>query len=173
MHGALYAAHDTPCALTQRPCSLFLSLATLPYPLGRCISGTHLACNIPLQKPPNTSHANTPAAPYPSIVQRLPRRLPHPVRDIPSPRAIQKQTRRRIPKARRLASYLCLAPFSPMQDYYTNPAKPMKAMAKMPAVTSATGTPRMACGTSFSSSRSRMPAKTVSARAKPSAVETA
>lgn len=56
---------------------------------------------------------------------------------------------------------------------YTNPAKPMKAMARMPAVTSATGTPRMACGTSFSSSRSRIPAKTVSASAKPKAVETA
>ena len=56
---------------------------------------------------------------------------------------------------------------------HTRPAKPMNAIARIPAVTSATGTPRIARGTSLSSSRSRMPEKTTSARAKPTAVETA
>lgn len=53
------------------------------------------------------------------------------------------------------------------------PVKPMKAMARRPAVTSAIGTPRIARGTSASSSCMRMPAKSASAKAKPSAVATA
>lgn len=124
---------------------------------------------------PNTSHANAPAAPYPSIVQHLPRR-PHPARNVPSPPAPPKNKRGggfRKSVASRYLSRIVQPQCREGGTRYTSPAKPMKAMAKMPAVTSATGTPRMACGTSFSSSRSRMPAKTVSARAKPNAVETA
>ena len=50
--------------------------------------------------------------------------------------------------------------------------KPMKAMARMPAVTSAIGVPRNDSGTSSNSNRSRIPAKSTSASAKPRAVET-
>lgn len=55
---------------------------------------------------------------------------------------------------------------------YTSPEKPMKAMARIPAVISAIGTPLNALGTSSNSSLSRMPAKSTSARANPSAVAT-
>ena len=55
---------------------------------------------------------------------------------------------------------------------YTSPEKPMKAMARMPAVTSAIGVPRNDSGTSSNSNRSRIPAKSTSASAKPRAVET-
>ena len=48
----------------------------------------------------------------------------------------------------------------------------MKAMARMPAVTSAIGVPRNDSGTSSNSNRSRIPAKSTSASAKPRAVET-
>ena len=49
--------------------------------------------------------------------------------------------------------------------------KPMKAMARIPAVTSAMGTPFMPLGVPVSSSCSRMPAKMTSARVKPTAME--
>ncbi len=55
---------------------------------------------------------------------------------------------------------------------YTSPENPMKAMARMPAVISAIGTPLKALGTSSNSSLSRIPAKSTSARANPSAVAT-
>ena len=55
---------------------------------------------------------------------------------------------------------------------YTSPENPMKAMARIPAVISAIGTPLKALGTSSNSSLSRMPAKSTSARANPSAVAT-
>ena len=55
---------------------------------------------------------------------------------------------------------------------YTSPEKPMKAMARIPAVISAIGTPLNALGTSSNSSLSRMPAKSTSARANPNAVAT-
>ena len=55
---------------------------------------------------------------------------------------------------------------------YTSPENPMKAMARIPAVISAMGTPLKALGTSSKSRRSRIPAKSTSARAKPSAVAT-
>ncbi len=55
---------------------------------------------------------------------------------------------------------------------YTSPEKPMKAMARIPAVIKAMGVPRNATGTSSISSRSRIPAKSTSAKAKPRAVET-
>ncbi len=55
---------------------------------------------------------------------------------------------------------------------YTSPENPMNAMARMPAVMSAMGTPRKAPGTSSKSRRSRIPAKSTSARAKPRAVAT-
>lgn len=55
---------------------------------------------------------------------------------------------------------------------YTRPEKPMKAMARIPAVMSAMGTPRNDLGTSSKSRRSRIPAKRISARAKPRAVDT-
>ena len=55
---------------------------------------------------------------------------------------------------------------------YTSPEKPMKAMARMLAVMSAMGTPRNAAGTSSNSSRSRIPAKSTSARPNPRAVAT-
>ena len=48
----------------------------------------------------------------------------------------------------------------------------MKAMARIPAVMSAMGTPRNDLGTSSKSRRSRIPAKRISARAKPRAVDT-
>ena len=48
----------------------------------------------------------------------------------------------------------------------------MKAMARMPAVTSAIGVPRNDSGTSSNSNRPRIPAKSTSASAKPRAVET-
>ena len=49
--------------------------------------------------------------------------------------------------------------------------KPMKAMARIPAGTSAMGTPFMPLGVPVSSSYSRMPAKMTSARVKPTAME--
>ena len=49
----------------------------------------------------------------------------------------------------------------------TSPANPMKANAKMPAVTSAIGTPFIPFGTSDSVSCSRKPAKTTKAKVKP------
>ena len=52
----------------------------------------------------------------------------------------------------------------------TRPLKPMKAMARMPAVTSAIGTPFMPRGVPVRSSCSRMPAKSISASAKPTAM---
>ncbi len=55
---------------------------------------------------------------------------------------------------------------------YTSPEKPMKAMARIPAVISAMGTPLKAAGTSSKSRRSRRPAKRTSASPKPMAVET-
>ena len=51
-------------------------------------------------------------------------------------------------------------------------ANPINAIAKSPAVISAIGTPRIAVGVSSTSRRSRIPAKRISARAKPSAVAT-
>ena len=51
-------------------------------------------------------------------------------------------------------------------------ANPINAIAKSPAVISAIGTPRIAVGVSSTSKRSRMPAKRISARAKPRAVAT-
>ena len=53
---------------------------------------------------------------------------------------------------------------------YTNPENPMKAIARIPAVTNATGIPCMALGIFSNSSRSRIPAKMTSARANPAAV---
>ncbi len=55
---------------------------------------------------------------------------------------------------------------------YTSPEKPMNAMARIPAVTSAMGMPLNALGTSSKSNRSRIPAKSTSASAKPKAVAT-
>ena len=51
-------------------------------------------------------------------------------------------------------------------------AKPINAIANKPAVTKAIGTPRIASGVSSISSRSRIPAKSTKARAKPTAVAT-
>ena len=53
----------------------------------------------------------------------------------------------------------------------TRPLKPMKAMARMPAVTSAMGTPFMPLGVPVRSICSRRPAKITSAMAKPTAIE--
>jgi len=50
------------------------------------------------------------------------------------------------------------------------PEKPIKAIAKRPAVSSAMGMPFMAAGTFRRESCSRMPAKMMSASAKPMAV---
>ena len=55
-------------------------------------------------------------------------------------------------------------------NYCPIPAKPMNAIARIPATISATGTPRMARGTSASSSCVRMAANRASARANPPAV---
>ena len=54
----------------------------------------------------------------------------------------------------------------------TTLANPINAIASNPAVISAMGTPRNDCGTSSISRRSRIPAKSTNARAKPSAVAT-
>ena len=54
----------------------------------------------------------------------------------------------------------------------TSPENPMNAMARMPAVTRAIGIPLNALGTSSKSRRSRIPAKSTSAKAKPRAVAT-
>ena len=54
--------------------------------------------------------------------------------------------------------------------YPTTPLKPMKAIAKRPAVSSAIGVPCIAFGTLLSANCSRIPAKRTSANAKPSAV---
>ena len=56
---------------------------------------------------------------------------------------------------------------------YTNPENPMKAIARMPAVISAMGTPFMALGMSSSSRRSRIPAKSTRASENPIASDTA
>lgn len=53
---------------------------------------------------------------------------------------------------------------------YTIPEKPIKAMARMPAVTSAIGIPFISLGISANSSVSRIPAKITSASPKPRAV---
>jgi len=55
----------------------------------------------------------------------------------------------------------------------TKPPKPMKAMASIPAVTSAMGTPFMPLGVPVSAICSRKPAKITSASAKPTAIEAA
>jgi hypothetical protein len=54
----------------------------------------------------------------------------------------------------------------------TRPENPINAMARIPAVISAMGMPLNALGTSSKSRRSRIPAKSTSARAKPRAVAT-
>ncbi len=50
-------------------------------------------------------------------------------------------------------------PLPRAQNIYINPEKPINAIAKIPAVINATGTPRTALGTCSISSRSRIPAK--------------
>lgn len=54
--------------------------------------------------------------------------------------------------------------------FYTSPENPMKAIARIPAVTRAIGMPLNALGTLFSESCSRRPAKRTIARPKPSDV---
>ena len=56
---------------------------------------------------------------------------------------------------------------------YTKPENPINAIARIPAVINAIGTPLNAFGTSDSSNCSRIPAKRVIARPKPSALATA
>ena len=78
-------------------------------------------------------------------------------------------------------NYLCLSVksvfhkkhFSVRRFRYTTPVKPMKAMARMPAVMRAMGVPFMPFGASISSMCSRMPAKMTNAKAKPKAMPTA
>lgn len=53
---------------------------------------------------------------------------------------------------------------------YTKPEKPINAIAKIPAVISAIGTPRINAGVSFISNFSRIPANNVIANVKPIAV---
>ena len=55
---------------------------------------------------------------------------------------------------------------------YTKPEKPINAIARIAAVMSAIGLPFIAAGTPSSSKRSRMPAKSTNAIAKPMAVAT-
>ena len=57
-------------------------------------------------------------------------------------------------------------------ENYTRPENPMNAMARIPAVISAMGMPLNALGTSSKSRRSRIPAKSTSAKANPRAVAT-
>lgn len=155
-------------------CSLTLYLSSFPLAIV-CQALTCLQCLR--RKPPNASHASAPCSTHPSIVQHLPDAnlppIPSATFHPPAPSKNKRGGGFRKPVASRYVLSYALQLNAGAAHRYTKPAKPMKAMAKMPAVTSATGTPRMACGTSFSSSRSRMPAKTVSARAKPNAVETA
>lgn len=61
---------------------------------------------------------------------------------------------------------------SKIRENYTSPEKPMKAIASMAAVMSATGVPFSAAGTPSSSRRSRIPANITSASPKPMAVDT-
>ena len=58
-------------------------------------------------------------------------------------------------------------------SYRTSPENPIKAIAKMPAVISAMGTPFMALGTFSNSRRSRKPANNTKANVNPMATETA
>ena len=55
---------------------------------------------------------------------------------------------------------------------YTNPEKPIKAIARIDAVINAIGTPWKAFGASSNSMRSRKPAKITNAKPKPNAVAT-
>ena len=61
---------------------------------------------------------------------------------------------------------------APQPSDQTRPENPMNAIARIPAVISAMGMPLNALGTSSKSRRSRMPAKSTSASAKPRAVAT-
>ena len=56
---------------------------------------------------------------------------------------------------------------------YTSPANPMKASARIPAVTSAIGTPFIPFGTSDKASCSRKPAKITNANVKPTPFDNA
>ena len=60
-----------------------------------------------------------------------------------------------------------------VQGFYTKPEKPINAIAKIPAVMSAMGTPFTPLGTPTISNLSRMPAIMTSASAKPIAIEVA
>jgi hypothetical protein len=55
--------------------------------------------------------------------------------------------------------------------YFTMPVKPIKARARIPAMTSEMGTPFIPLGTSTISSCSLIPARIISASPKPIAVE--
>lgn len=58
-------------------------------------------------------------------------------------------------------------------NIYTNPEKPMKAIAIKPAIIRAIGVPFMPSGMSAVSNCSLIPAKSTNAKAKPIAVDTA
>ena len=76
------------------------------------------------------------------------------------------------PRKKRAAEWSAARDEDSKRNRYTRPEKPMKAIARIPAVTRATGAPFSAAGTSSKSRRSRIPAKSTSATPKPTAVAT-
>ena len=67
-------------------------------------------------------------------------------------------------------AYLAFFDYKIYVFFYTNPENPIKAIANIPAVTKAMGTPCIALGTLFNANCSRIPANITNANVKPIAI---